>query len=209
MHRHMESAASVQRVIAEERVVAKEVPPGRRQEILEYLQLFGYKPDWTIIQVHITGFFNRKGSTAAAAPREAAKREAAAKRYGGTTFVVVGRTHDPAIMGQVTKPRKNTRDASPGYVGYLWQRRDPQLRPPHQVIPLDFTPLHVSYPKDWKAVFATKGFLLAMHVPSSFTKEKSGLTRALYRLGKDADVKEPWAFLKELKNFGYKPQQGE
>lgn len=202
----MESMASAQRVLAEERVISSEVPRDRRQEILEYLRLFGYKPDRTIIQVHITGFFNRKSG--AAAPREAAKREAAAKRYGGTTFAVVGRTHDPAIMRQVAKPRKNAREASPGYVGYLWQDRDPQLRPPHEVIPLDFTPAHVSYPKDWKDVFATKGFLIAMHVPSSFAREKGSLTRALYRLGKNVDVKEPWTFLNELKNFGYRPPHG-
>jgi hypothetical protein len=75
------------------------------------------------------------------------------------------------------------------------------------VIPLDFTPIHVPYPKDWKDMFATKGFLLAMHIPSSFAKDKNNLTRAIYRLGKNADVKEPWTFLKELKNFGYKPER--
>lgn len=199
----MEPASIIQRTVAEH-AVSREVPPNRREEILEYLKLFGYKPDRTIIQVHITGFFNKKGGSA---PREAAKREAAAKRYGGTTFVIVGRTHDPAIMEQVIKPRKSARDASPGYVGYLWQNRDQQLRPPHEVIPLDFTPVHMSYPKDWKDAFATKGFLLAMHVPSSFAKEKNSLTRALYRLGKGADAKEQWTFLKELKNFGFKQQE--
>ncbi len=200
---HMEPKARAQRTVAEH-LVPTEVPAGRRQEIFEYLQLFGYKPDRTIIQVHITGFFGKKG---AGVPREIAKREAAAKRYGGTTFVVVGRTHDPAIMEQAAKPRKSLRDASPGYIGYLRQNRDPQLRPPHEVIPLDFTPIHVPYPKNWKDMFATKGFLLAMHVPSSFAKDKNNLTRAIYRLGKNADVKEPWTFLKELKNFGYNSQQ--
>lgn len=202
MYNYMEPKASAQKTVAE-RIVPSEVPSSRRQEILEYLKLFGYKPDTTIIQVHITGFFGKKSS---AAPREIAKREAATKRYGGTTFVVIGRTHDPAIMEQAAKPRKGQRDASPGYVGYLRQNRDPQLRPPHEVIPLDFTPIHVPYPKDWKDMFATKGFLLAMHIPSSFAKDKNNLTRAIYRLGKNADVKEPWTFLKELKNFGYKPE---
>jgi hypothetical protein len=198
----METPSSAQRTVLAERIVSSEAPANRRKEILEYLELFGYKPDRTIIQVHITGFFRKKGS---AAPREAAKREAAAKRYGGTTFVIVGRTHDPAIMEQVIKPRKNSKDASPGYVGYLWQNRDPEFRPPHEVIPLDFTPTHIAYPKEWKDVFATKGFLLAMHVPSSFAREKGRLTRALYRIGKNANTKEPWTFLTELKNLGYKP----
>jgi hypothetical protein len=198
------TAYRAQRAIAEHKVSA-DIPANRRQEILEYLSLFGYKPDRTIIQVHITGFFNKKGGGATLSPREAERREAAAKRYGGATFTIVGRTHDPVIMDQVIKPRKSSKEASPGYIGYMWKNRDPQLRPPHELIPLDFTPVHFAYPKDWKDIFATKGFLLAMHVPSSFAKEKNVVTRALYRLGKNVDPKEPWTFLKELKDVGYKP----
>jgi hypothetical protein len=37
-------------------IVAAQVPSNRREEILEYLKLFGYKPDRTILQVHIAGF---------------------------------------------------------------------------------------------------------------------------------------------------------
>ena len=33
--------------------ISNEVPQNRRQEIHEYMSLFGYKPDRTIIQVHI------------------------------------------------------------------------------------------------------------------------------------------------------------
>ena len=182
-----------------EDVVERQVPPGRRGEILEYLKLFGYKPDSTIIQVHITGFFNKKGGT----KKEAEKRQAAAKRYGGTTFVVVGRTHDPSIARQAIKPRKNARDASPGYVGHLWKGKDPQGRAPHEVMPLDFVPAQISYPKDWKDMFATKGLLLAMHVHSSFAAKKGALTRALYRAGKKADAKQKWDFLAGLKSLGY------
>ena len=196
----MESTSIARRAIVEH-VVSSQVPSERRNEILEFLELFGYKPDRTIIQVHITGYFNKKGAT------PAVPRGKPSKRYRGTTFMVVGRTHDPAIMEHVTKPRKNTNTARPGYVGYLWKGRDPQLKSPHEIIPLDFTPLHISYPKDWKDVFATKGFLFAMHVPSSFAKEKNGLTRLLYRLGKTVNVKEPWEFLKEMKNFRYNHQQ--
>ncbi|MGI0020821.1 MAG: hypothetical protein ACREAY_10165 [Nitrososphaera sp.] len=181
-----------------EYAVASEVPAGRRQEILRYFKLFGYKPDSTIIQVHVAGFFNKKG-----AARDSRKRAAAAKRYGGTTFTVVGRTHDPAILERVIKPR-NAKEASPGYMGYMWMNKDPEKRPPHELVPLDFVPLHVSYPGDWKAMFATKAMLLAMHVPSSFAGQKSQLTRALYRLGKGADAKEEWRFLDELERIGYR-----
>jgi hypothetical protein len=123
--------------------------------MLEYLKLFGYKPDRTIMQVHIAGFFNKKRTGG----RQAERKAAAAKKYGGTTFVVVGRTHDPSIMEQVSKPKKKPEDASPGYVGYLWKDKDPQSRAPHEAIPFDFTPAHLAYPQDWKNMFATKGFM--------------------------------------------------
>lgn len=44
-----------------ERIVSDQVPPAKPHEILEYLKLFGYKPDRTISHVHVTGFFNKKG----------------------------------------------------------------------------------------------------------------------------------------------------
>jgi hypothetical protein len=190
----------VQPAIAEaERAVSEQVPENRRQEILEYLKLFGYKPDRTILQVHIAGFF-RKGRPSA---RAAEWKQAAARRYGGTTFVVVGRTHDPSIMDLVIKPKKKPEEASPGYVGYLWKNREPENRPPHEVVPLDFTPTHVQYPQDWKNMFATRGFMIAMHVPASFAKDKNRLLRALYRAGKNADVKKRWDFIEQIRGSGY------
>jgi hypothetical protein len=184
-----------------ERTVSSQVPPDRRDEILQYLKMFGYNPDRTILQVHITGFFNKKRSLP---PREAEKKQAAEKRYGGTTFVVVGRTHDPAIMEQVIAPRrKKGQEPSPGYVGYMWKNKDPGRRAPHEILPLDFTPSHVGYPADWKAMFAIKGFMIAMHVPTSFARHKSKLSRALYRAGKGADVKGRWDFLEQVKDAGY------
>jgi hypothetical protein len=40
--------------------ISNEVPQNRRQEIHEYMSLFGYRPDRTIVQVHITGVFRKK-----------------------------------------------------------------------------------------------------------------------------------------------------
>ncbi|MFL6453434.1 MAG: hypothetical protein ACJ71L_05475 [Nitrososphaeraceae archaeon] len=182
-------------------LISKEVPQNRRQEIYEYMSLFGYKPDKTIIQVHITGFFRKKNYS----QREIEQHKAAVKRYGGTTFVVIGRTHDPSIMDILIKPkRKSPYDSSPGYLGYVWKNKDPQKRAPHNVMPLDFTPVHLPYPVDWKNRFATKGFMIALHVPSSFARSKNRLTRALYRIGKTrVDVKKEWNFLDELENLNY------
>ncbi|MFL6321042.1 MAG: hypothetical protein ACJ72Q_11260, partial [Nitrososphaeraceae archaeon] len=155
-------------------LISKEVPQNRKQEIYEYMSLFGYKPDSTIIQVHITGFFRKKNYS----QREIEQHKAAVKRYGGTTFVVIGRTHDPSIMDILIKPkRKSPYDSSPGYVGYLWKNKDPEKKAPHDVMPLDFTPVHLPYPVDWKNRFATKGFMIALHVPSSFARSKNRLTR--------------------------------
>src|SRR5918911_178601 len=79
--------------------IVNEVPKNRRHEIYEFMSLFGYKPDRTIIQVHITGFFRKKTYT----QRQIEQHRAAVKKYGGTTFVVIGRTHDSLIMDIVAR----------------------------------------------------------------------------------------------------------
>jgi hypothetical protein len=198
----------VQAIAKAESIISNQVSDNRRNEIHEYLKLFGYKPDKTIIQVHITGFFRKKGQQPSQKEKE--RHIAAVKRYGGTSFVIVGRTHDPSIIENVVKPKKkNPLDTSPGYVGYLWKNKDPQKRAPHDVLPLDFTPIHLPYPTDWKNIFATKGFMLALHVPASFAKDKNRLTRALYRLSKSGvvDVKNEWTFLNEIRQFGFNNMQ--
>jgi Short C-terminal domain len=198
----------VQAIPKAESIISNQVYANRRNEIYEYLRLFGYKPDKTIIQVHITGFFRKKGQQPSQKEKE--RHIAAVKRYGGTSFVIVGRTHDPSIIENVVKPKKkNPLDTSPGYVGYLWKNKDPQKRAPHDVLPLDFTPIHLPYPTDWKNIFATKGFMLALHVPASFAKDKSRLTRALYRLGKSGivDIKNEWTFLNDIRQFGFNNMQ--
>jgi hypothetical protein len=181
-----------------ERVVADQVTFNRRSEILEYLKLFGYKPDRTILQIYIAGFLNKRRENRKATEQ----REKLSRRYGGTTFIVVGRTHDPSIMDSVIKP-KNKREVNPGYIGYLWKNKDPHNRAPHEVIPLDFTPSHVRYPEDWKNMFATKGFMVALHVPASFAKDKNKLSRALYRAGKKVDVRSRWDFIEEIRSTSY------
>src|SRR5919108_1800416 len=198
----------VQTISKAESMISNQVFYNRRNEIHEYLKLFGYKADKTIIQVHITGFFRKKGQQAS--QKEKARQALAIKRYGGTSFVIVGRTHDPSIMENVTKPRKKSPlETSPGYIGYLWKNKDPQKRAPHEIIPLDFTPAHVPYPADWKNIFATKGFMVALHVPASFAKHKNKLTRALYRAGRNADVRKRWNFIEEIRRSAYGEEAGE
>ena len=200
----MQQQQRVQTISKAGSVVSKQVSAKRRDEIYEYLKLFGYKADKTIIQVHVTGFFRRKGQQAD--QKEKARKAAAIKRYGGISFVIVGRTHDPSIMENVIKPKKrNPLDTSPGYIGYLWKNKDPQKRAPHEMIPLDFTPINLPYPTEWKSMFATKGFMLALHVPGSFVRYKNRLTRALYRIGRGGplDVRNEWRFLDDLRRLGF------
>ena len=66
-----------------ENKISKEVPQNRRDEIYEFMKLFGYKPERSIVQVHLTGFFRKKKYT----PREIEQHKTATKRYGSTTFV--------------------------------------------------------------------------------------------------------------------------
>jgi hypothetical protein len=200
--RKLQQQQRVQTISKAESIISNQVFYNRRNEIHEYLKLFGYKPDKTIIQVHVAGFFRKRQPS----QREKGRQALAIKRYGGTSFVIVGRTHDPSIMENVTKPRKKSPlETSPGYIGYLWKNKDPQKRAPHEVIPLDFTPIHLPYPTDWKNMFATKGLMLALHVPASFARYKNRLTRALYRVGKSGiiDVRNEWNFINELRQFGF------
>lgn len=169
----------------------------RRTEFYRYLELFGYKPESTILQVHIAGFFNKRQPN----PKETQRRLESIKRYGGTTFVLVGRTHDPSIVQDLIQPKKqDPYQRSSGYLGYLWKNKDKYERSPHEVLPLDFTPTHLPYPSEWKKLFATKGFMIALHVPSNLAKKKNEILRILYRIGKQPDFKihEEWSFLKVI-----------
>jgi hypothetical protein len=56
------SQHNIQTIHKTESIISNQVFANRRNEIHEYLKLFGYKPDKTIIQVHITGFFRKRGS---------------------------------------------------------------------------------------------------------------------------------------------------
>jgi hypothetical protein len=205
-NRRKKTGAQTASTITEvERIVADQVTFNRRAEILEYLELFGYKPGRTILQVHIVGFLNKRRAN----PRAVEQREKSARRYGGTTLVVVGRMHDPSILDLVIKPKNKREATSPGYVGYLWKNKGPHNRAPHEVVPLDFTPSHVPYPEDWKNMFATKGFMVTLHVPASFAKDKNKLLRALYRAGKKVDVRKRWDFIEEIRSSGYGQQGAE
>ena len=52
--------SSISADISKHQLISIQIPPKRKQEILEYLKLFGYKPEKTILQVHIIGFFNKE-----------------------------------------------------------------------------------------------------------------------------------------------------
>jgi hypothetical protein len=45
--------------------------------------------------------------------------------------------------------------------------------------------------------------MVALHVPASFAKQKNKLTRALYRVGKKADVRKRWDFIEEIRSNAY------
>jgi hypothetical protein len=187
--------------ISEQQLISMQIPPKRREEIREYLKLFGYKPEKTILQVHIIGFFSKRRLN----QREIEQKTRAVKRYGGTSFIVIGRTYDPSIIENTIKPKsKDPLESSPGYVGYLWKGKDPLNRAPDILIPLDFTPIHLPYPEDWKKMFGTKGFLITMHVPISFVKDKNKITRALYHIAKtETNIKKEWKFLNNIKSLGH------
>lgn len=182
---------------AVETIIKLGVPETRRVEILKYLKLFGYKPERSILQVHVAGYFGRGITTV----REVTARERAAARYGGRTFTVVGRTHDPEFLKRLIPPKR--KQASPGYMGYLFKGKDKEGKTPDELLPLDFTPAPLFYPREWKDMFGTRGYLITMHVPSDFASKKNELIRRLRRLRGQIDVKKEWSFVEELTEFGY------
>lgn len=84
------------------------------------------------------------------------------------------------------------------------EKKDKQNRSPHEILPLDFTPVHITYPIEWKKLFATKGFMIALHVASYLAKKKNEMMRILYKIGKkrDAvDVRKEWSFLRDIEEY--------
>jgi hypothetical protein len=77
-----------------ENLVSKQVPQNRRQEIYEYSKLFGYKPDNTILQVPITGFFKKKKYS----QRELEKYKSAAKRVHILFLTIVNNKIEISIL---------------------------------------------------------------------------------------------------------------
>jgi hypothetical protein len=98
-------------------------------------------------------------------------------------------------------PRK--KDPESGYRGYLFKEKDQNERTPDELLPLDFTPAPLHYPRDWKDALGSRGYLITMHVPSDFARKKNELIRKLSRIKGDVDVKKNWRFLDELEEFGY------
>ena len=102
-------------------------------------------------------------------------------------------------MENIVKPKsKDPSKSSPGYIGYLWKDKDLDNKSPHELIPLDFTD---TFTISWwlEKDFATKAFLIAMHVPISFVKDKNKITRALYRIAKSGINIKNGVFLMILK----------
>jgi hypothetical protein len=165
------------------------------------MQLFGYKEDATIIQAHVAGLLGRGGRPVIG------RAEAARARYGGTTFIVIGRTHDPGFRDVLIPPVSEEHRES--YVGYLTKSTDPRGVAPHEVLPLDFTPSGMDYPQDWSNAMSDKSCLLiTMHVPAAFARGKNQLMKVLRSKMKNLDVREPWTFLqdKDVQEAAFKPR---
>jgi len=174
------------------------VPENRRNEIREYLELFGYNPNTSILQAHIPGKFGRGRSSES----RALAQEAAKERYGGTTFVVVGRTHDPHIKKIIQPPVSNVGES---YIGYLHKGADPEGRAPHELVPLDFTPTGIDYPESWrKKMPGGSGWLITMHVPAAFAKDKNQLMSAMRKAGKTHNCEDQWKFIQGVQPYGFK-----
>ncbi|MGI0091633.1 MAG: hypothetical protein ACREBS_07990 [Nitrososphaerales archaeon] len=175
------------------------MPSSRILEIRRYLYLFGYKPERSILQVYIAGYFGRRVRN----PRETGARERSAARYGGRTFTVLGRTHDPSFLARLIPPKRRQEESSSGYLGYFFKGKAADGKTTDELLALDFVPANLPYPTDWKDMFGTKGYLITMHIPSDFARQKNELIARLRRIRGAVDVKKEWKFLDELEGYGY------
>src|SRR5690242_6920432 len=80
-------------------VVAEQVPTNRRDEIRRYLELFGYKPERSILQVHAAGSFG------GGKPKPIIPSASGGRKPPRRTFTVLGRTHDPSLAAHLIPPR--------------------------------------------------------------------------------------------------------
>jgi hypothetical protein len=48
-------------------------------------------------------------------------------------------------------------------------------------------------------MFSTKVFMIALHVPASFAKDKNKPLRAVYQIGKRVEVRNQWRFIEEIR----------
>jgi hypothetical protein len=175
-------------------VVRWQVPSYRRAEFLNYFSLFGYDPDSSVLQVHLASTFGRGDL----APAGTVKRRTREHLNGRMTFTVLGRTHDPTIAWRLITPKTVVGGLNSGYLGYLFKKKDEGTKPPHEILPLDFTPSGLIYPIDWSLMFNTRGFLITMHVATDFTAERNRLIGKLGKVRKSVDPKRRWDFLSEL-----------
>jgi hypothetical protein len=175
-------------LIAED-VVSSEVPRNRQTEIQRYLALFGYKPRQTILEVYLAGSLRWK-------PRSPAPRPVLALS-DVPGVVVVGKSYDPVLGFRLVRPETRANSTEPWFLGYL-SPKDGERRPPHELLPVDFTPPELAYPLDWRKMFGTRGFLVALSAPSGVRASLASLSMKLRRIGPSIDVKERWGFLDEL-----------
>jgi len=151
------------------------VPFNRRNEFEDYLGLFGYNKERSILIIYNVHF-----------------------KPSDKTFVIVGITYDPTIKKIMTPFDENPT----GYMGLITKNQD---KYPHQLLPLDFTPVFLSYPKGWKGNFKSSGFFVGLQIPSRFLQKKEELEKKIKEL-RDIDVSEPWLWLQEVNQFGFKFQ---
>lgn len=173
------------------------VPLNRCDEIRRYLELFGYDPGHTILQVNLAGKY---GHTT---PRDFMEQQTALtrQRYGGTVIVVVGRVHDPAVVNLVAKPRRPGKNSA--YVGYFSTGSSQSGLAPHEALPLDFVPQTMQYPDEWRQKFSnSRGYLVTMYVPTAFARHKNELLRHLRSAASLKDVRGAWDWIEPLRKYG-------
>ena len=169
-------------LVAED-VVRTSVAPDRRDEIRRYLSLFGYNPEDSVLEVYLAHAAAESGKDGEAS---------------SSNFVILGRTYDPVLGFDLIHPQKARPGVSRGYLGCLSTHLDENEKPPHEVLPLDFTPRELAYPEEWRSLYPPVELLVGMQIPEEASSTAEDVRAGLQARAEDLDVREGWDFLQDF-----------
>ena len=188
-----DSTTDQRSVVVAEELVRDEVVPDRRQEILRYLCIFGYDSETTALRVYH------------APPIKGGSRgrfRLLFNKAESRRVVIVGKTRDPVLGFELVRADGTGEGSEPELLGFLIKALDPEARPPHEVLPLDFTPTPIDYPTGWSDLYPNDELWIGIEVATKHVALARTVQRYLRVSWRLSDARGRWGFLPALEKLG-------